>query len=277
MNGYTQKRRGAVEHLRDGRFTLLEYGAHDLILALADKANGIWWGSAKALVATCGAGDITDRQARHLLESLEKKGYLKRFPRRRGHGNYPILVNKFEVTFGAYKGMRLNAANTTDWRNPVYEPCQEQGPEQGEARAPFREGDLRNKKEKEKRTAAKTAPPADPRFQPFVDFAYKAFEQKHRQRPTWGVKDFKFLSAVLSSNKGLSVSQLQGRFRNYLNSTEGFTQKQGDSLSYFCAHVDSFLAGPILERRKPNGNYSGKVSNVETTLAGYQRIKARAD
>ena len=152
--GYIQKRRGILDHLRDGRLTLLELGAHDVIILLADKATGMWVGSAKALSANCGAGDITDRQARHLLESLEIKGYIRRFPKRRSHANYPILVNRYLVTFGAYSGMTLNASATSDWRKPVYESRQEQGAEQGledgaeqgAERAPIQE--VRSKKEK---------------------------------------------------------------------------------------------------------------------------------
>jgi hypothetical protein len=179
MNGYTQKRRGAVDHLRDGRLSLLEYGAHDLLLALADKATGMWWGSAKGLAATCGAGDVTERQARHLLESLEKKRYIRRFAKKRGHGNYPILLNKFEVTFGAYKGMRLNAEETSDWRNPVYQVCQGDGSDrgpadgaaQGEPSAPFREGEF--KTEKEKKTKKQTTAASSTEVSPNVCQAFR--------------------------------------------------------------------------------------------------------
>jgi hypothetical protein len=134
-NGHVKRRRGILGHLQDGRITLLEEGAHDVIGMLADKATGIWFGSARAFAASCGAGDVSERQARHLLESLGRKGYIRRFSTPRAHGNYPILVNKYEVTFGAQKGMRLNAERTTDWRNPVYEPCLEHGAE----RAPYQE------------------------------------------------------------------------------------------------------------------------------------------
>jgi hypothetical protein len=266
MNGYTQKRRGAVEHLRDGRFTLLEYGAHDLILALADKATGIWWGSAKALAAICGAGDVTDRQARHLLESLEKKGYVRRFPKRRGHGNYPVLVNKFEVTFGAYRGMRLSADKTTDWHSPVYESGLEQGAEQGAQdgaeRAPFREGEERQTKRKQ--TAAKTAPPADPRFQPFFQFAYESFARKHGRKPIWQGKDRTGLKNLLKSQsaEALPLERLQTLWQNYLNSTESFTAKQGDSLAYFCSSIDKFSDGPILAA-PGKGKGSGKLDANE--------------
>lgn len=161
-NGYVQRRRGILGHLQDGRLTLLECGTHDVISMLADKATGIWFGSARGFAASCGAGEISERQARHLLESLEKKGYLKRFAKPRAHGNYPILVNKYEVTFGAHTGMRLNAAATKDWRRPVYESCAEHGVEKGVGkgaeRSPFQEQELRHEKEITPSSARAQAP-----------------------------------------------------------------------------------------------------------------------
>ncbi len=146
--GFVAKRREIVEHLQDGRLTLLEYGAYDLMILLADKRSGVWRGSAKALAANCGAGDVSDRQARHILEQLEKKRYIRRFPTPRSHRNYPILINKYLVRFGALSGMRLNAWASEDWRNPVYEKC----PEHGAERAPIR--DLRLETGEEEAAAA---------------------------------------------------------------------------------------------------------------------------
>jgi len=128
MTGFAQIRRGILDHLRAARLTLMEFAAYVVVIILADKATGIWRGSAKALaVEVC----VSERQARHLLESLERKSYVKRFATRRKRGNYPVLVARYEVTFGAYKGMRLNAERTTDWRNPVYESRLEDGLEDG--------------------------------------------------------------------------------------------------------------------------------------------------
>ena len=147
FGGYVPKRRGVLDHLRDGRLTLQQFGAFDALVLLADKASGIWNGSARALAAQCGAGDVSDRQARHLLESIEAGRYIKRFPTPRSHRNYPILIDKFLITFGAHRGKRLNASATSDWRNPVYESCledgAERGAEQGPERAPNQEVDLR--------------------------------------------------------------------------------------------------------------------------------------
>lgn len=256
MNGYTQKRRGAVEHLRDGRLTLLGYGAHDLLLALADKQTGVWWGSAKALSAICGAGDITERQARHILETLEIGRYIKRFATRRSHGNYPILLNKFEPTCGAYKGLRLNTDKTSDWRAPVFEACQEQGAERGQdegaERASIREGDVRKEKETKLR-GAKPAAPTDPRHQAFVDFAMKTYRAKYGQAPNWSARDdFSRLKALLKGNPNLPLETLILRWKHYLASTEPFIVQIHGSLSYFVQRFDQFSEGPRLERNARN-------------------------
>jgi hypothetical protein len=169
MNGYVPKRRGIIEHLRDGRMTLQMYAAHDVLVLLAEKSTGIWIGSAKAFASNCGAGDISERQARHILERLESARYIKRFPVRRSHRNYPILIDKFQITFGAYSGKRLNAAATMDSRHPVYEPCLEYGVEHGAEhgaegrpeRAPIRERDFRLEKEKSPSARARKDAPSE--------------------------------------------------------------------------------------------------------------------
>lgn len=144
--GYHRTRRGIVEHLQDGRLTLLEAGAFELIRLVADYKTGIWWGSAKALEGKCGAGDIDTRKARRILESLERKGYIRRFATERGRGNYPILIDKFEVSVGAesaQKIMRLNTALTNDWASPYYEDLPTVGAAigaaGGAATAPYKE------------------------------------------------------------------------------------------------------------------------------------------
>ena len=120
--GFAQLRRGLVDHLLDGRLTSSEHSAYCLMIQLADHKTGIWKGSAKHLASLYGAGDVDERRARYLLESLEKKGYIKRFVKRRQRGNYSVLIDKFNCSDGAYKGRRLNAALTTDWRTSVYDP-----------------------------------------------------------------------------------------------------------------------------------------------------------
>lgn len=244
-------RPGIEEHLVRGAMSLCEFGIYALIHIQADYRTGIWRGSAPRILATAPRG-ASLRQVQRALEHFEAMGYLKSFRVQGARGNTPYLIDKFTVRSGALKGYRVNAAKSESWQRPFYELVAEIVTE--DDAVPVAEGVAehdalsRSKKKevREKKVAAKPAPPADPRFQPFVDFAFRAFEQKHNQKPTWTGKDFKALSQMLASNKGLSGDELQKRFRNYLGSTEAFTQKQGDSLAHFCNHVDSFLAGPML-------------------------------
>jgi len=270
-NGFLQIRRGLWEHVRDGRMSITRALAFIYICSEADTRTGIWKGSAKSLSGELG---IPERTARDTLEKMEHGDYIRRFAVPGRHSCYPILVHKFLITNGEHNGEQLNAIDSKSPIDLAYFP-REQSVEEGvqhgvEHGAAQKRKRIKKENEKKKHGAAKPAPPADPRFQPFLEFAFGAFEQKHSQKPTWAGKDFKALSAMLASNNSLDGEQLERRFRN---STEAFIKKQGDSLAYFCNHTDSFLTGPILERIKSNGNQSGKASTVETVLAGYEQLR----
>jgi hypothetical protein len=196
---------------------------------------------------------IPKSTAKYSLQKLDG-AYIRRFTTPGRHFCYPILLHKFLVTDGQHLGLRLDALSSTsptelsyvkekDSQQVVPQIVQHVGPQKK----------IENR-EQRKKPAAKHTPPADPRFQPFLDFAFGAFTQKHGQKPTWGGRDFKALGSMLSTNRSLEAAELERRFGNYLASTEVFTAKHGGSLAYFCAHTDSFLAGPILERNRPNGN-----------------------
>src|SRR5712692_4918497 len=247
LGGYVGKRRGIVEHLQAGRLTLLEYGAYDLMILLADKCTGIWMGSAKALAANCGAGDLTERQARHMLESLEKKGYIRRFPTRRSHGNYTILINKYLVRCGALSGMRLNAAASDDWRNPVYEKCLEQGTE----RAPIREKRRETKdKNQEKRPAKKQQ--ADPRFQPIVDAYFKDSRERGIE-PEFDASDGQQLKAWLKRHLSVELEKILATLENAFLSTDPFPLRLGFRLREFLAHQTKYQLGPLNKPVPGNG------------------------
>ena len=145
-NGFVPIRRGILEHLRDGRITHGELAAYIVMILEADSKTGIWKGSARALAALYG---WTQRGARHVLERLERKGYIRRFATPRSHANYPVLIDKYLCAEGGLEGRRLNVRASTDWRNPVYENCPqnsaEHGPEDGAERAPKqqREGKIK--------------------------------------------------------------------------------------------------------------------------------------
>ncbi len=132
--------------MQKGLLTFSECSAYLFMIVLADHETGVWHGSAKGLEFICG---LNYRQARHLLEKLESSRYLKRFAVQGKHGNYPILINKYEISRGNEK-FRINATDTVDWKNPVLESCfddgNEHGNEHGNERSPSQEE--RTKKQK---------------------------------------------------------------------------------------------------------------------------------
>ena len=113
--GYVPFRRGILEHARK-ELTHEEGWAYSIVLLEADSSSGIWWGSSKAL----GPYNFSERSARHLLDGLHRKGYIKKFSQKGRRGNYPILINKYAVTRGKWYGYYLIASETVDWHNPVY-------------------------------------------------------------------------------------------------------------------------------------------------------------
>jgi hypothetical protein len=125
MSGFVQIRRGILEHLQEGRLTVRDYACYSVIILLADKATGLWWGCAQALAAQFGAGDISVHAARRSLHNLEETGYLKRFRTQGQRGNSPILVNKYPISFGELKGRFVNAERTVDYRRIVTELASE--------------------------------------------------------------------------------------------------------------------------------------------------------
>jgi len=115
------------------------------------------------------------------------------------------------------------------------------------------------------------AAPGDLRFQPFFQLAYESFTVKHGRKPLWLGKDRNGLKNLLKSQsaEALPFERLQTLWRNYLDSTEAFTVKQGSSLAYFCSNLDKFSDGPILAA--PGKGTNGKDTNsaVETTMRGF--------
>lgn len=118
-------------------------------------------------------------------------------------------------------------------------------------------------KTENKETRRQEAAPGDLRFQPFFVFALESFTVKHGRKPLWQGKDRNGLKNLLrnQSVEGLPLERLQTLWRNFLDSSEPFTVKQGGSLGYFCGNVDKFSDGPILavlgkgtKNEKPSGS-----------------------
>jgi hypothetical protein len=279
--GWYKRRRGILEHIDSGIIDLLESGIHDY---LSLKANlligspcsipvGVVFTSAPAIHVHCHR--VSERTIQRCLEHMEAIGWLKFSTWRTNgkRGNYAVLLCRGSVHDLSGNEYRINGEKTTDWRLPVYEPF---GEVSGSAligvvtlsgNREVRSEEARQEEKSKAKPAAKTTQAADLRYQPFVDFAYRSFEAKHRQKPTWSVKDFNGLKALLKRNQTLAAAELERRWQHYSGSTEPFTAKQGDSLAYFCAKFDSFIDGPIL------GTTGGKADGK--AVSGHQERQKR--
>jgi hypothetical protein len=183
------------------------------------------------------------------------------------------LLHKFLITVGEHEGQLLNALESATTADLLYFACEQTGEQVAQQLAAQMKLENKNYKKKQN-LAAKTTPPADPRFRAFVELAQAAFRAKYGVTPTWQGKDWKSLQNLLASNKALSLDDLQSRWRNYLQSADTFTANQGGSLAYFCAHADAFISGPISFPSK--GALNGKpnlADAVETTLSSHVRFE----
>ena len=140
---------------------------------------------------------------------------------------------------------------------------------QGEVRS--QKSEVRDQKSESKQhLAPKATAPADARHKPFSDFAYEAYRQKHGTKPLWQGKDFSALKRLLKaqSAESLPLSRLTALWGNYLNSTEPFTVKQGDGLSYFCSNINRFADGPQLAVPRQGGVDGNHISSEERIRRG---------
>lgn len=284
--GFYKRRRGIVEHIEAGSIDLLEDGIHDY---LSLKANlvigsacsipvGVVYTSAPAIHVHCKR--VSERTIQRCLEHLEAIGWLKTFKTPGKRGNYPTLLCRASVHDLSGTEFRVNGAKTIDWRKPVYESVGEVSgscPETGGTLSGYRE-EREEKKEKIETRRPKPAP-ADLRFQPFFDFAFDSYTSKHGRKPLWGGKDRNGLKTLLRNQSAgsLPLERLQTLWRNFLDSTEPFTVKQGGSLAYFCSSIDKFSNGPILaDPRKGANNGKPTVSdNIRATLDAFRATEPK--
>ncbi len=149
-SGFVQYRRGILEHTYDGRQSFNDFGCYSGMVLLIDKATALWYGSAPALNTIL---HIPTRSAQYSLERLEEGEYILRDFTPGARGNYPILLNKYVLTVGQFKGWRVNLQLTKLYyeipsghidvqtrhrakeqisaacKNPVLEPCTEDASE----------------------------------------------------------------------------------------------------------------------------------------------------
>ena len=275
--GFYKRRRGILEHIEAGTIDLLESGIHDFLCLTANLLigsscsipPGICFTSAPAIRAHCRR--VSERSIQRCIEHLEVIGWLKTWKVLGRRGNYPVLVCRGSVHDLSGKEYRVNGEKTTDWRNPVLEPVGEVSgglSSSVTSLSGLREVRSETGENRKKQTAAKPAPPADPRFQIFYQFACESYTSKHGRKPLWGGKDRNGLKNLLKSQsaENLPLERLLALWRDYLASTEPFTVKMGGSLAYFCSNLDKFSDGPLLAAPKKGAKPNGKPTGSDLAM-----------
>jgi hypothetical protein len=123
-DGFTKIRNGIDDHLRDGTISLFESAVFVQMLRQAQYDTGLWFGNAERLLADA-PRNTTLQDCRNALKHLSQLGWIKGW--RRGHEGATVvyLIDRFECTEGAAKGMRLNLEKTKTWKKPFYEDAAE--------------------------------------------------------------------------------------------------------------------------------------------------------
>ncbi len=282
--GFYKRRRGILEHIEAGEIDLLESGIHDWLslkanLLIGSESSipvGVCFTSAPAIRPYCKRWVKSDRTMQRILEHMEEIGWIKTWPTQ--SGNYPTLICRASVHDLSGNEYRINADATTDWRNPIYELVGQLSgscPQVVRKVATLREE--RAEKREEKPLAAKPAPPADERHQPFVNFAFEAFRKKFLQPPHWGPKHYKGLSLFLGRHKHVTQEEWERRYLNFLGSTDRFYQQEHGSLVIFVGHFDSFIDGPVLERKSNGELVTFAEKRSQKNADAIQRVLGRAE
>ena len=120
MDGHIQLRRGLYPHLKQGRMTMDELAVFVYLQFIADFRNGKAKTSAPHIYYETGR-NMPLRKIQRILESLEKKRYIRRFMVDGRKGDYIVLIHKFRPTLGAWTGKYLNAFKCEDYNDFVFE------------------------------------------------------------------------------------------------------------------------------------------------------------
>ena len=256
--GFVRLHRELLGDIDRGDLSLGMFFIYCIMLLQADQDTGIWWGSARKLWLL-GPRDRSIRSIQDNLHKLGNSGYLKSFHVRGRHGNFPVLINRFDCTDGAQKRKHLNAANSTDCTNLVYESCGT-GRTEVAMRLPLSlpgdcaddnieaartEGLIRTSRESRKKNEPLSAHSA---LKAFTATAVSTFKQRIGFKPSWGEKDFVQLASLMRRHLELPESEFEVRWDRYLTDTDAFVIEQGYSLALFCSKFDSYIKHPPLVR-----------------------------
>ena len=127
--GFAKIRNGIKRHIegKDGckrRMGLAERGVYLFLHLYCDYDTGVYRGNVASIANTGGDPIPTVRDALYRLRDDRK---FINFKAEEGKGAiYDILIDKYEPTFGVYKGHRLNAWKHGDECKPEYEPFEDE-------------------------------------------------------------------------------------------------------------------------------------------------------
>lgn len=158
MNGdsFAIVRSGILDHTIAGRLGVGELGVYTVVHLQADFSTGVWWGSAPRVLAAAPRGKSLRDIQRH-LQTLVEIRFLRPFHAHGARGNFPWLIDKYDVKLGALKGKRLNAWASTSWRNPVYESWAQDDADAVAQAAPFQDPGARSQKGKRSSVSSRKA------------------------------------------------------------------------------------------------------------------------
>lgn len=105
--------------MHERRITPAMLCVYTMILRQVDFETGVWHGSAYRICDGWG-WQIKHRTAQDSMKKLCDAGYLKSFHISGSRNDYAVLVHGYKVRFGKWRGHKLDAEATKDWRIPVF-------------------------------------------------------------------------------------------------------------------------------------------------------------
>jgi hypothetical protein len=265
---YAIIRSGIIEHLLSGKLSLFDLGIYTVVHLQADFKTGIWRGSAPRILGTAPAGTSL-RAVQRAIENLTEIRFLRTFRDRGVRGNFPYLVDKYDVRIGALKGLRLNAWKSESWQKPCYERDRCGVAESDRGTAPYQYVSRTSNQEEGKTYRRQKQSPADPRHPVVFLSCHDEFQSKFHQKPTWGGKDRKKLSDFLREHPSVAAEDILRRYRNLLDSGAHFHAEKHGSLFHLLSNFDVFMDGPVFDRVTggSNGNNGSKSHRAGVTTA----------
>lgn len=260
-------RSGVLEHLIAGELGFAELGIYAVVHLQADFSTGIWRGSAPRLLAA-GPRGMSLREVQRRLQTLTKIRFLRPFHRHGARGNFPWLIDKYEVKLGALKGSRLNAWKSVSWRSPIYESCADGVADSRDATvaeaAPYQEtGSIRQERETQPSWSSK--PPSNitiarpvPEWIPIELWeSFVAMRRAIRKPLTHGANDL--LLKKLEALKGAGHDPISIVEESIANGWAGF----------YAPRKESGLNGNSRQDRRPTGSIAAAPGKYDRRKADF--------